>query len=123
MAGDRGGRRSKGPRHPTMVRLPVDHYEHYVRQAEALQIPIGDFIAYRMAVHEGLAIPSEVLVANPGLLALLPEAQRQQALSDVPGLATRYRALARAAAQAGAAAEPLPFDGVDRDPEADLFAA
>jgi phage tail protein X len=98
-----------------MVRVPLDHYEHYVRQAEALQIPIGDFIAYRMAVYEGLKIPSAVLAANPGLLALLPEPQRRQALAENPGLGARYQALA--------GTDPLPFDDVTDHQEADRPAA
>lgn len=93
MAGDRVGRVYKGPRHTQTVRVPVEHYAHYVKQAEELRIPIADFMVYRIAVCEGLEIPGPVLMAHPGLLALLPDDQRVEALQKHPGLATKYQAL------------------------------
>src|SRR5215468_6510391 len=98
MAGDRVGRIYKGPRHAQTVRIPLEHYAHYVRQAGALKIPIADFMVYRIAVCEGLEIPGPVLMAHPGLLALLPDDQRAEALQKHSGLATKYQALFGAAA-------------------------
>jgi hypothetical protein len=83
-----------------MVRLPLDHYEHYARQAAELNVPIGDLVAYKMAVIEGLEIPEQVLMAQPVLLVLLPEDKRAQTLARIPGLSARYRAVV--------GAEPLP---------------
>jgi hypothetical protein len=102
MAGDRVGRVYRGPRKPQTVRMPVEHYEHYTRQAEALRIPIADYIAYRIAAVDDLKIPAEVLLAHPGLLQLLPEHRRVEALREVPRLAARYEALI--------GADELPLD-------------
>lgn len=95
MAGDRGGRRSKGLRHPTMVRVPMDHYRHYTEQAEAFGVPMSDFIAYRIALCEGLEIPDEALLANPALLGMLPEDLRDVTMRKYAGLAARYEAFLR----------------------------
>jgi hypothetical protein len=83
-----------------MVRLPIDHYEHYARKAAELNVPVGDYVAYRMAVIEGLPIPAPVLLAHPMLLALLPADQRAKALGEVAGLGARYQAVV--------GADPLP---------------
>jgi hypothetical protein len=96
MAGDRRGRYNKGPRHAQTVRFPLEHIAHYVAQAEALKIPVGDFVAYRIAICEDLEIPSECMMAHPGVLAMLPDEKREKALAEVPGLAARYEALIRA---------------------------
>lgn len=92
MAGDRVGRMNKGPRKTQSVRFPLDHFDHYAKQAEALRIPVGEYVAYRIAVIDGLKIPDQVLLANPGLVHLLPEADQREALQTIPRLAERYAA-------------------------------
>jgi hypothetical protein len=83
-----------------MVRFPIDHYQHYARQAAELGVPLSDWVLYRMAVIEGLPIPAPVLLDNPTLLALLPADQRAKALGETPGLGARYQAVV--------GADPLP---------------
>ncbi|MGC9670981.1 hypothetical protein ACNTMW_31090 [Planosporangium sp. 12N6] len=97
MAGNRRGRMNKGPRHAQTVRFPLEHFEYYAKQAQALRIPVGDFVAYRIAVCEDLKIPGAVIMAHPGLLDLLPAHRREEALRENPGLAARYEALIGAA--------------------------
>ena len=40
----------------------------------------------------GRKLPAQVLLANPGLLHLLPEAEQRDALLSIPRLAERYAA-------------------------------
>lgn len=62
MAGrGKSGRKSKGQRKPTMVRLPADDHSTYVELAERAGLPLGDYLAQQLARAHGRPEPSYIL--------------------------------------------------------------
>lgn len=44
---------SKGERAQHTIRVPVEHYEHYVNSAQQLGMSVGEYLVYMLAIaHE-----------------------------------------------------------------------
>lgn len=49
-----------GDRKKTTIALPSDHYEVYLRAAEAMDLDVGKYITMQMAQAKGLPVPDYV---------------------------------------------------------------
>jgi len=54
------GPRPKGVREQICARLPADHLAHYRQVAEDLGMPVGDYIALKMAEVHGWPAPEYI---------------------------------------------------------------
>lgn len=70
MAGNKPGPKPKGKRTAFTVRYPDDHLAIYKHRAAAAGVPLGDYLAAKMASAEGLDEP-EYLQRNRHQPALL----------------------------------------------------
>lgn|SRR5690606_18094453 len=100
----------KGQRSQLTVRVPVEHADHFTREAQRLGIPRADYIAYRAALCEGLDIPSDVLWFAPRLVLLYldpdsddPGARVREVVAELP-----REVIERFRAQVPEVAEMLP---------------
>jgi hypothetical protein len=60
MAGDRSGPRVKGDRTPMHVRVPRTHRAVYERLAKKAGLPLGDYVALRLAQAHDLDEPEYI---------------------------------------------------------------
>lgn len=56
------GRRPKGDRAAICAKLPVDHLAYYRQAAEDLDIPVGDYIALKLAEVHGWPVPDYITI-------------------------------------------------------------
>lgn len=54
------GTRPKGDREAITTRVPPSHHSHYQERADALGIPLGSWVALKLAEIEELDVPSFV---------------------------------------------------------------
>ena len=55
-----GGKPARGPRRQVTVRVPVQHYEVYERQAAEAGLEIGGYLVAQLARANGLPVPEWV---------------------------------------------------------------
>jgi hypothetical protein len=56
-SGPRGGRPSKGRRHPAKVSIPIEQYEQYLQLAAEAGMCMSDYLANACAAAHGLPLP------------------------------------------------------------------
>jgi len=106
----------KGPREPLTVGFPPEHLAHHRMCAKALGIPATDYVAFRAAVFDGLRIPDEALLADPGVVLLMEPDDCAAALACDPRIARRLDSIVLRPLRDGTA-DPERLEAVKQLPE------
>ena len=78
------GQITKGTRFAVTCRVPTYAQDHLRAQAAALQVPLGEYLTYRVLLVEGMDISTDSLRVVPQLIRMYPPERWEGVISAQP---------------------------------------